>query len=314
LGQAFTGLLLLSTATSLPEVATTVTAVALLSNPELAVYNLLGSVALQTAILAIADRTNRQSGPLTYFSPRFTLLIQGVGLLLLLQLTIAGVAARGLPILGTISLWPVILLIVYLGMLYMTYRYRGQPRWTPSKADDAPAEKATPEPIRDEKHDQTEARSVKNLWLRFSGASLIVLVAGWAVAQSADALAEQTGLGDAFLGATLLALATALPEVSTTITASRKRHYSMAISNIFGSNAFCVALLFVAELLYREGTIMVSAGATVVFVTAIAAIMTSIYLWGMLERQDRTVLGVGWDSAAAVVVYIGGMAVLYFIA
>jgi cation:H+ antiporter len=55
LGQAFTGLLLLSTATSLPEVATTITAVALLNNPTLAVYNLLGSVALQTCILAVAD-------------------------------------------------------------------------------------------------------------------------------------------------------------------------------------------------------------------------------------------------------------------
>jgi cation:H+ antiporter len=39
--------------------------------------------------------------------------------------------------------------------------------------------------------------------------------------------------------------------------------------------------------------------------------MTCIYLWGMLEREDRTVLGIGWDSAAVGVVYIGGMAVLY---
>ena len=71
LGQAFTGLLLLSVSTSLPEVATTITAVALLNNPTLAVYNLLGSVALQTGILALADRAKRRSGALTYFSPRF---------------------------------------------------------------------------------------------------------------------------------------------------------------------------------------------------------------------------------------------------
>lgn len=71
LGQAFTGVLLLSAATSLPEVATTFTAVWLLNNPTLAVYNLLGGVALQTAILAIADRTQRQSGALTSFEPRF---------------------------------------------------------------------------------------------------------------------------------------------------------------------------------------------------------------------------------------------------
>jgi cation:H+ antiporter len=153
-----------------------------------------------------------------------------------------------------------------------------------------------------------------SIWLLFCGFSLLVLVAGWAVAQSADMLADQTGLGDAFLGATLLALATALPEISTTVAAARSGRYSMAISNIFGSNAFCVALLILAELLYRDGTIMAHVGGAVVFVAAIGAIMTSIYLLGMLERQDRTVLGVGWDSAAAVLIYIGGMAVLYFIA
>jgi cation:H+ antiporter len=87
----------------------------------------------------------------------------------------------------------------------------------------------------------------------------------------------------------------------------------MAISNIFGSHAFCIGLLFLAELLYRGGTILGQVGQSLVFVTAIGGIMTGIYLFGMLERQDRTVLGVGWDSAAAVVVYLGGMTVLYFI-
>jgi cation:H+ antiporter len=155
---------------------------------------------------------------------------------------------------------------------------------------------------------------MKIVWLRFRGFSGIVLLAGWAVAQSADVLAEQTGLGDAFLGATLLALATSLPEVSTTTTASRNGRYTMAISNIFGSNAFDLALLFLADLLYRAGTVMEHAEAPAVFVAAIGAIMTAIYLSGLLERQDRSVLGVGWDSAAAALVYIGGMGVLYFIA
>ena len=59
LGRAFTGMLLLATATSLPEVATTVTAVVFVNNPILAVYNLLGGVALQTAVLVAADWTKR---------------------------------------------------------------------------------------------------------------------------------------------------------------------------------------------------------------------------------------------------------------
>ena len=202
LGQAFTGLLLLSTATSLPEVATTITAVALLNNPTLAVYNLLGGVALQTAILAIADRAKRRSGALIYFRPRFVLLIQGVGLLTLLQLTIAGITAHGLPTVFSISVWTVVLFLVYL-TLYLTYRYRGHPRWTPSKVDDMlmdrPPEAKGDRESRAAYKERTAGRSIASLWLRFCAASFAVLVAGWVVAQSADVLAKQTGLGDAFL-------------------------------------------------------------------------------------------------------------------
>ncbi|HEX2194334.1 MAG TPA: sodium:calcium antiporter [Candidatus Limnocylindria bacterium] len=327
LGQDFTGMLLLAGATSLPEVATTITAVALLNNPTLAVHNLLGGVALQTAILAVADRTKGEHGALTFFSPRFSLLIGGVGLLLLLQLTTAGITARGFPSVVSISAWPVLVFLAYLGVMYLMYRYQGQPRWTPSEADDVPPELDTGRRrpgARDRRGDEDETQgrngrddrahrhSLKNLWLLFAGVSLVVLVGGWFATQSADVLAHQTGLGSAFLGATLLALATSLPELSTTIAASRNGRYSRAISNIFGSNAVDVSLLFLAELLYRSGTVIEHGGESVVFVAAIGAIMTSIYLWGLMERENRTVLGIGWDSAAVLVVYLGGMGVLYF--
>jgi cation:H+ antiporter len=103
LGQAFTGILLPAGATSLPEVATTITAVALLSNPTLAVHNLLGGVTLQLVILAVADRVKGEHGALTFFSPRFVLLLEGVGLLVLLQRAIAGITARGIFSAASIS-------------------------------------------------------------------------------------------------------------------------------------------------------------------------------------------------------------------
>jgi cation:H+ antiporter len=323
LGQVFTGMLLLAAATSLPEVATTITAVAWLNNPTLAVHNLLGGVALQTAILVAADRVMSERGALTFFTPRFVLLIEGVGLLLLLQLTIVGITTRGFPTVASISIWSVLIFLAYLGVMYLTYRHQGWSRWTPSKTDDVPLDdeaernRSTANNQREndngaQNNDQANYDSNKTLWLLFAGFSLIVLVAGWAAAQTADVLAKQTGLGSAFLGATLLALATSLPEVSTTTAASRNGRYSMAVSNVFGSNAFDVGLLFLADLLYRGGTVLEHAENSLVFVAAIGAILTIIYLWGLMERENRTVRGIGWDSAAALFVYLGAMTVLYF--
>lgn len=306
LGHAFTGMLLLAAATSLPEVATTVTAVAILDNPTLAVHNLLGGVALQTAILAVADAVEPRRGSLTHFSPRFVLLIEGVGLILLLQITIAGITARGVPTIGTVSSWLIVLALAYLVVMYLVYRDRGQPRWTPTRKDDVPASEPPPE-------EDTREPEGPAPWLSFGAMSLLVLAGGWLATETADVLAEQTGLGSAFLGATALAAATSFPELSTTIAAVRNDRHTVAISNVFGSNAFDVSLLVVAELLYGSGTILAHAESTVVFVATIGAVMTCIYLWGLMERGNRTILRLGLDSVACVLIYVAGMAVLYVI-
>jgi cation:H+ antiporter len=86
---------------------------------------------------------------------------------------------------------------------------------------------------------------------------------------------------------------------------------------VFGSNAFDVVLLVLAEGLYRGGTILEHAAPSVIFVaiigSIIGSIMTCVYLVGLMERENRTVFGVGWDSAFVVVIYVGSMAVLYFL-
>jgi cation:H+ antiporter len=307
LGQAFTGMILLAMATSLPEVATTVTAVAILNNPTLAVHNLLGGVALQTAILAIADGSKKRSGALTYFSPRFALLIQGVGLILLLQLTTAGVTAGGVPEVFSVSVWLIALAAAYAVLIYMVRRDRGDPGWMPARVD-----RMDPKEGEDARRPGS-SRSTRTLSLVFAGLSLLVLVGGWGATQTAEALASQTGLGSAFVGATLLAAATSLPEVSATVSAARNRRYTAAMANIFWSNSFDVGLLLLADILYREGSILAHAETSVVFVAMVGSVMTCLYLWGLMERENRTVLGIGWDSAAAVAVYLGGMAVLYVI-
>jgi cation:H+ antiporter len=70
------------------------------------------------------------------------------------------------------------------------------------------------------------------------------------------------------------------------------------------------AMLFVADVAYREGPILENSNATV-FGAGLGIILTCIYLWGLLEREDRSLGRLGWDSVAVVAVYLGGTTILY---
>ena len=77
----------------------------------------------------------------------------------------------------------------------------------------------------------------------YLGAALLIFLAAPYLAQAAAQIAAETGLGDTFVGTTLVALATSLPELVATIAAMRMGSLDLAIGNIFGSNAFNMLLL-----------------------------------------------------------------------
>jgi cation:H+ antiporter len=153
--------------------------------------------------------------------------------------------------------------------------------------------------------------SNSRIYLRFAIGSLVVLVAGYVVTVSGEAIAKKSGLGNTFGGAILVAIATSLPVVSATSKAIRLRAYSMAFANIFGSNAFDVSLFFVGDLIYREGPIFEAAAPSALFLAGLGIIMTCAYLWGMLERKDTTIFGMGIASAIVLFGYVGGMMLLH---
>src|SRR5690606_15776086 len=91
--------------------------------------------------------------------------------------------------------------------------------------------------------------SAGRLAAEFALFAMIVMGAGWAVAELGHALAGQTGLGAGFVGATFVTMSTSLPEISTTTAAVRHGNYAMAFSNVFGSNMFDTMLLCLADVI-----------------------------------------------------------------
>ncbi|GAA5508206.1 sodium:calcium antiporter [Novipirellula caenicola] len=308
LGKAFAGALLLGGATSLPELATTLTA-SYSGAAELAGNNLLGGVVMQVAVLALIDAFVLRGRPLTLFSPQSSLIMVGVMLIALIALASAAVTSGELYSIAGVGVWPILLFAAYVSSLWVIYRYEGKPRWEPRGEIAQPPESARD--IKDAHQHQYQDVSTRGLVGYFAIASAVVLIGGYFVAVSGEMIAEQTGIGQSFVGATLVALVTSLPELSTTYSAVRFGAYSMAAANILGTNSLEIALFLPAELAYREGNLFDALQPSAAFLAALGIVVTSLYLWGILERRDKTVLGMGVDSFAVLATYAAGLAVFY---
>ena len=302
LGEAFLGMVMLGIATSLPEVATTISG-SVIGNAPLVTANLFGGVAMQITVLAIVD-VIAVRGALTYVTPQPVLLLQGVMLLLLLALATAG-AALGDPIaLWGVGLTPVLLAAGYVATLWITKNEERQPRW-----------EATHLPEDQDRHMDSsralERASNARVYGLCAVAAAVILVAGWALALTGDALAEQTGLGASFVGVALVAASTSLPEISTVLGSVRQGHHQMAVSNILGTNCLEVALFLVADVAYRGGPILAEAQPSAMLASAVGMLVTCVLLLGLLERRNRTVARMGYDSLAILIIYGAGLAGLY---
>jgi cation:H+ antiporter len=264
---------------------------------------------MQIAILAVVDLVTEPRA-LTFFTPQPVLLFQGVMLLLLLSIAIAGVTASEPIAFFGFGLTPVILVAGYILTV----------RWSRADAGRLPPWRATnaPEQRNDAARGGQQDRSPREiatpaLYARSAAAGAAIVAAGWALAQSGDALSNQTGLGASFVGVALVAASTSLPELSTSLGAVRHGNHQMAVSNILGTNCLEVALFFVADFAYRGGPILAETDRAGVFAASTGLVVTGIYLLGLLERRDRTFLRMGYDSIAVLIAYGVGLAGVYML-
>lgn len=289
-GEALVGMLLLGFITALPELAVTVTA-SYAGNAKLAVNNLLGGMALNVAILAAADAAVRGEALTAAVASR-TPLLQGALLILLLAIVAGGTVAAA-PTLAGIGLWSWVVLAVYLLCVLLI---RG------TREGGSKDEGAAAHPGED---------SLGALVGRTALGAAAILASGYVLAETGDALAEQTGLGQSFFGAVFLAASTSLPEITIVFSSVLLGRYAMAMGNIFGANLLGLALLFVVDAVYREGDVLAQAGLFGTFAALLGIAVTALFLAGLLERSRRRILRMGLDSLAVLGAYGGGIAVLY---
>ena len=304
LGAAIGGLILLSFATDLPELVITVTAAAS-GNADLAVGNLLGGIAIQTVVLAACDATVRHERPLTFLAGSLIPVLEAVLVITLVVLAMMTMQLPASANLAGVSPGSLVIVLVWLGGLLLVRRAQTALPWKaeapesrPGRAPERKRRGAGPQPMK--QHSTAHVAGV------FAGAALVTAVAGVFVERSGSELAGRLGLSGAVFGATILAAATALPELSTGLQSVKIGDHQLAFSDIFGGNAVLMVLFLLADVVSGR-PVLPDAQPSDLWMAGLGAVVTGAYAVGIVMRPRRRFLGIGPDSLAVLAAYALGI-------
>jgi cation:H+ antiporter len=298
MSRSWAGLIMLATATSLPELYTGISAVSLANAPNIAMGDALGSCIFNLVMLVVLDALSRDEAVWRrvdqgqVLSAGFGVILIGfVGALVL-------VAREGLDFhIGHVSLYSPFLMILYIvAMRAAFFHHRRLPP--------AAGEPAVPD----------GETSLRRAIIRYALAALVLGAAGAWLPFAGLAVAEAMQWKTTFVGTLFVAAATSLPELVVTVAALRLGSTDMAIGNLLGSNLFAILVIAVDDIAYRHGPIF-SAVSPAHAVTAFAAsIMTGILIVGLLYRPGNRFFGViGWISLALLAAYLLSSYTIYLL-
>ena len=289
LGGMFIGVILLAAATSLPEVLTSMSAVNQ-GTPNIAAGNIFGSNTFNMLLLAVVDLAHRNQRILRKVANRHAL--TGSLVILLMVLTLFFLQANIDIKFGWMGLDSLILIVVYLVGVKLI-AVKGAP--VALESEEIPI--GTPK-----------------LWqglLGFLAAAAVLVIVTPMMVRTSNEIAEVTGLGTTFVGSTLVALATSLPELVTTIAAIRIGAADMAVGNLLGSNMFNIFTLGLTDAFFTDGRFLAAIDPAFMLLGLLGLLMTVIGLLGNIVRFEKRFLFVEIDSFLLILVYLAGMWLLY---
>lgn len=291
LGGMFIGVLLLAAATSLPELLTSVSAIKL-DAPDLAAGNLLGSNTINMLLLAIVDMVHVRQRILR--KAAFKHALTGSLAVFLIGLVVFFILADIEVMVGWVGIDSLLIIAMY----FISVRLiQGNAPHGGHSAVMAEIPEETPA-----------------LWKGIAGftaatASLVFVTP--IMVTSANEIAAVTGLGTTFVGTTLVALVTSLPETVTTLAAIRIGADDMAIGNLFGSNMFNVFAIGMTDVFYTQGRFLSAINPAFLLVGMTGLLMTGMGLIGNLAKLEKRILFLEIDALALIVVYFASLWLIY---
>ena len=296
LGEAFGGMVFLAIITNLPEIAIT-TVAAYHRDYDIAISNILGGIAIQTVVLVLIDIFGvGRTAPLTQKGHSKVLILEGVALIFILSVVIIGAQFPSSLIFFRTTPFEWMIVLIWIGTIFLI-----------SKMIDKKQKVQPEEMIHHMRMPKSTFKgSLSSAYILLAIGAIITLFAGWALEITGETLANRWNISGVIFGGTILALCTALPEISTGIASAKIRDYNMAVSDIFGGNAFLPVLFIMASIIGGDA-ILPNLKPSDIYLTTLGIILTGIYMAGMVIHSKKQIGRMGIDSFIVLIVYLIGL-------
>jgi cation:H+ antiporter len=303
LGRIWIGVVLLATITSLPELFTGISSVAIIGKPDLTLGDLFGSNLLNLVTIAIIDVLYTR-GPILHYIGTGLVLAATASSFLIGAVAASIYVAQNISSLGIfnyIGLYSPVIFCLYLSIQYMLIHFQHSQK-----------DQATTDSPPTTSHAQI---SLKRVIAFFVIAALATAGAGTWLGFIGNEISIVTGLKASFVGSLFLAICTSAPEIVVSIYAIRLGALDMAVGNVIGSNLFNMGVIvFVDDLFFAKGPILSYASTDHIFTALIAMLMSCVVIIGLIYRpRFWPRIWVGVDTAGLAVLYAGAISVLYYL-
>lgn len=298
LGRSFIGVVLLATATSLPELGTGVSAITIVGEPDLAVGDAFGSNLFNLFIIGILDLFWRNTGVPILSSVSLTSVLVGILGILVISVTIVAVYFHGHLPTNSFEGWfvspiTIILFGFFLFSMYMIYRF--------ALSDSQNQREETKET-----EESYASESLIRAGVTYTMAAAAIIGAAIWLAFTGEGITHAMHLEASFVGTQFLAFSTSLPELAASLAALRIHAPELAITNVLGSNLFNMGFILTIDDLALVGKPLWSSVSSIHQATALFAIfMTCVVLIGLMVRtRRRPTKFITYESAALIGLYV----------
>jgi len=298
IGKVWIGMTAVAISTSLPELATGISAIVYAGSPNIALGDALGSCVFNMLIIALIDVMTPQEPMQVKLGPG-NMLTAGFSILIIATVLV-GLIVQPLTSLSflNMSLFSLMVLGVYAASSRLIFVFEKREM---SKLIMEAAE---------EQH-YREIPMAKAVYMLLICAVTVAL-AGTLLPVTGVRLSDAFGVGRGFIGTALIAFSTSLPEVVVAVTAVRIGSLDIAVGNVFGSNLFNCVVLVVDDALYTKGPLFADAAPGQAITAGIAIMMSGVALIGLIYKaRHKSFMNIGWDSVALIGLYVLNLVTSY---